>query len=136
MKKIIILFLVGALIIGASMGFYFYQKPVASLESETPLGTFTSTELFDLFNRDEPAANAKYTGQVVEVSGKVVEIMENSDESTTLVLSSDDPIFGVKCRIDPEFNKKSLPETGSEVRIKGLCTGMNADVELNQCIIL
>jgi hypothetical protein len=136
MKKIIILFLLGAVIIGASMGLYFYQKPVASLESQTPTGTFSSTELFEIFNTDEQAANAKYTGQVVEVSGEVVEIMENSDASTTLVLSSDDPIFGVKCRIDPEFNKKSLPETGTEVRVKGLCTGVNADVELNQCIIL
>lgn len=136
MKKIIILFLLGAVITGASMGLYFYQKPVASLESQTPTGTFSSTELFEIFNTDEQAANAKYTGQVVEVSGEVVEIMENSDASTTLVLSSDDPIFGVKCRIDPEFNKKSLPKTGTEVRVKGLCTGVNADVELNQCIIL
>lgn len=136
MKKIIIFTLLGLAIIGGSIAFYLYQKPVGSLAGDEPVGTFTSAALFEIFSDDEQAANTKYTGQVVEVSGEVVEIMQNSDASTTIVLSSADPIFGVKCRIDPEYNKKSLPETGAEVRVKGLCTGLNADVELNQCIIL
>lgn len=96
----------------------------------------TSRELHNSFEADENAANAKFTGKVIEVEGELVEILENSDQSSTLILSSEHPIFGVKCRINPKDNPGAIPQVGSRVKLKGLCTGFNSDVELDQCIIL
>jgi hypothetical protein len=135
MKKIIIaILLVGG--VGAAIALYLFQKPVASLESATPTATFTASALFDVFESNEVSAAEAYSGKVIEVSGTLAEIMKNEDGSTTLVLSSEHPIYGVKCRLDPDFKLLNIPEEGSTVKLKGLCTGYNADVELNQSIIL
>lgn len=135
MKKRIFGILVLFAVAAAAIAFYMYQKPVASLAGEEAVAAMSSTDFFAAFADDEQKANAAYTGKIVEITGEVVDIMTNSDQSTTLVLASDDPIFGVKCRIDPTFNKAPLPGSGETTTVKGRCTGMNADVELNECII-
>ncbi len=134
-KGIIITLLIAAIAVG-SLAYYFYQKPVESLRDATTELSLTSEELHSNFENDEAAANKKYTGKVIEVEGELVEILENSDQSSTLILSSAHPIFGVKCRLNPKDNSKAIPEKGSRVKLKGLCTGFNSDVELDQCILL
>lgn len=136
MKKRIFGILILLAVAGAAVAFYMYQKPVASLAGEEAVVKMSSTDFFTAFAQDEQKANTDYTGKIVEITGEVVDIMTNSDQSTTLVLASDDPIFGVKCRIDPTFNKAPLPGSGETTTVKGRCTGMNADVELNECIII
>jgi hypothetical protein len=135
MKKVLLI-LLALIVIGGAAGWYMYQKPVSSLENEDPVKTLTATELFEEFGENEQEAMKTYQNKVVEVSGKVIEQMENTDGSKTLILDGGDPIFGVKCRLDPSVETESLPQKGEEVRLKGLLIGMNADVEMNQCIIL
>ncbi len=135
MKKIIIaILLLGG--IAAATAYYLFQKPVESLEKAKPEATFTASALYDSFDSNEAAASEAYSGKVIEVSGTLTEIMKNEDGSTTLVLASDHPIYGVKCRLDPDFKLSNILTEGSVVKLKGLCTGFNADVELNQSIIL
>jgi hypothetical protein len=135
MKKVFLIIL-ALVLIGGAVGWYMYQKPVASLENQDALKTLTATELFLEFSDNEQEATQAYQGKVLEVSGELIDRMENSDGSTTVILDGGDPIFGVKCRLDPSEENVPIPEKGGEVRLKGLLIGMNADVEMNQCIIL
>ncbi len=134
-KKIGISVLVLALI-GAAIGYYLFQKPVASFSSDAPAFSLSSEVLFDEFANDEVAALALYEGKLIEVRGPVVELMENSDGSTTLILAANDPIFGVKCRLDPGEAEVPTVSQGDVVQLKGLCIGMNSDVELDRCILI
>jgi len=136
MKKILIAVLIVLVLAGAGLAYYLYQKPVESLREAKSEQSMTSEELYSSFEADESAANEKFTGAVITVEGELVEILENSDQSSTLILSSTHPIFGVKCRLNPKDNPTAIPPTGNKVRIKGLCTGFNSDVEMDQCIIL
>ena len=135
MKKILIVAAIAA-IIASSVAYYLFQKPVQSLENENPEVSITAAELFDAYERDEVSAGASYTSKIIEITGNLSEIMKNDDGSTTLVLESAHPIFGIKCRLDPGIEITLLPEPGTSIRLKGHCTGYNADVELNQCVLL
>ena len=134
-KKILFsVLIIGAIAVG--IGYYMFQKPVESLRDKSPTWQGTSEDLYDEFTSDEVEGNKTFTGNIIEVSGTVVEVMQNTDSSSTLILNSSHPIFGVKCRLDPKFNTAETPAQGKKVTLKGLCTGINSDVELNQCIIL
>jgi len=134
-KKIFILAVVVALGMGA-LAYYQFQKPVSSIADVDPEITYTSDELFAYFRDHEKVASQDLNGKVVQVSGSVVDVLSNSDSSTTVVLSSEHPIFGVKCRFEPGSLEDTKPKSGQDIRIKGICTGMTADVEMNQCIYL
>jgi len=136
MKKSILIILALALVTGAAVGYYMYNKPVETLESKDATAEISATALFSEFSEDETKAMETYGSKVLEVKGSLIETMENSDGSTTLILDGGDPIFGVKCRLDPSVIGEEIPAKGETVRLKGLCIGMNADVEMNQCIIL
>lgn len=136
MKKKITITVVLLVLIGLGTAYYLFQKPVQSLRGETPAWTGTGNQLFNAFTADEASGNKKFTGKVLQVSGVVAEIMQNADSSKTLILKSTHPVFGVKCRLDPKYNSGQVPAKGSKVLLKGLCTGINSDVELNQCVIL
>lgn len=136
MKTKIISSIVIIAAIAISVGYYMFQKPVESLRDTEAVWEGSSDELFDAFQNDEATGNATYTGKILKVSGVVVETMLNSDSSKTIILSSSHPIFGVKCRLDPDDNDSPAPIKGEKITLKGLCTGINSDVELNQCIIL
>jgi len=134
-KKIVFsVLIIGAIALG--IGYYMFQKPVESLRDKDPAWQGMSEDLYENFSEDEVAGNKIFTGNILQVTGTVVEILQNSDSSSTLILNSSHPVFGVKCRLDPKFNTSKTPAEGAEITLKGLCTGINSDVELNQCIIL
>lgn len=134
-KKIVVSILALALV-GGIVAYYLFQKPVASLASDSPAYSLSSNALFDEFAADEATARSRYEGKVIEVSGSVIELMQNSDSSTTIILEATDPIFGVKCRLDPNEDDIPAVSQGDAVHIKGLCIGMNSDVELDRCILI
>jgi hypothetical protein len=136
MKKTIWIIIALVIVGGAAVAYYMYQKPVESLRDAEVAASLPGTELFSEFEQDLAASNKKYVGKVLKVNGQVIDKLTNADSSQTLVLASSDPIFGVKCRLDPKDNPATIPGKGATVTVKGLCTGLNADVELNQCIIL
>ena len=136
MKKTIIAILAIAVIGGVALGYYMYNKPVETLESQEVEAKISATELFASFSENEAESMKTYQGKVLEVEGTLIEEMTNSDGSTTLILDGGDPIFGVKCRLDPSVDGEAVPAKGESLRLKGRLIGMNADVEMNQCIIL
>lgn len=136
MKKRTIILVLGALAISAlAAALYLYQKPVGNLKSSKATHKTSASQFFEAFETDEAGATALYNGKIIEVEGKVVEILQNQDESTTLILESNHPIYGVKCRLDPAVNQ-DIPLQNDQITLKGICTGFNADVELNLCIVL
>lgn len=133
MKIIIILLLVvGA--IGAGVGFYMYNKPVASLAHKKPDVEVAASQLISAYETDEKTANEKYLGKVVQVSGKIADI--TTEEGKKKVhLESDNPISMVICELENGNQSEEL-KPGDEIKIKGLCSGYLSDVILVQsCVV-
>lgn len=136
MKKTFIILIALVLVGGGLTAWYLYQKPVESLRDAETIGDFSSQEIYQAFSTDLVSAREKYVGKVIGIQGTVIDQLQNTDESTTLILEGGHPVFGVKCRLDPKEAGENIPRKGETVRLKGMCIGMNSDVEMNRCIIL
>jgi hypothetical protein len=133
-KKLFISLIIGILIAG-SIGFYLFNKPHADIASQTPVATLSASELFRAFSEDEAAANLKYAGKVVEISGVIYSAEEGSQGDLNILFMDENEMFGVACTIDQYENMDKLSE-GQEITIKGECSGMLSDVVLIRCVIV
>ncbi|MBL7818195.1 MAG: hypothetical protein JNL70_24505 [Saprospiraceae bacterium] len=136
LKRIIQLGLI-ALVIGAGIGYYMWNKPHESIGK--PSIVTTATELAADFGKDENEAMKKYVGSdgksiVIQVSGKITDV-KNDTSGITLALDTGDPINGVSCVLD-KFTKQPRTDykVGEEVKLKGLCTGKLTDVVIDRCV--
>lgn len=133
MKKILLLILaLGA--IGAGVGYYMYNKPVASLENKKADFVVTAAQLITDYEANEQAANDKYLGKVVEVSGKVVDIT-TEEGKTKVQIETPNPISLIICEMETGTNVETI-KAGDEATIKGMCSGYLSDVILVQATIV
>ena len=133
MKKKLLLVAILLAVIGGSVGYYMYNKPVDKMASLTVSETVTAEKLFQDYEGDEDSANQKYLDKVVVVSGEVVKTSKDGDKAT-IALDTGDLLANIMCQM--EDKNVDLPEDGSQVSIKGLCTGYLTDVVLIKGIIM
>jgi hypothetical protein len=135
-KKIyIIISVVLALLVAVYL--YVNHKPHRDVASEEAV-KIKSSELFKAYETNEKKADELYLNKVLEVSGEIGEILEDTKGAGLLILKGENDFFGVKCALKPDQkNKLQKLEEGNVVKIKGLCTGGGGgmDVELVKCTI-
>lgn len=133
MKKYILIALAVCAVAGAAVGYYMWNKPHKDMTKAEADFTLDADALFSEFEADEDAANTKYLGKVIEVSGTVAQVLPS--EKTTVVLETENGIFGVRCELDT-FSNVDFPEyqPGDVVSLKGNCTGFLGDVVLVRCV--
>lgn len=135
-KKILVAFLL-IVIAAASYGYYLYHKKPVDVRKQAASFELTAAALLADFNKDETAANLKYLDKIIGVKGKVTEVkLDPATGQATVILDSGDPMAAVTCSFYNEevASVKSLIP-GTQVIIKGKCTGKLMDVVLNKCSI-
>jgi len=119
----------------AGWGIYTVYKPHQNVEGENAVATLTAASLYNEFSKDEPQANQKWLGKVLEVKGTISSVTEAGNYiSLNLAATADG---GVNCSV----LKKDLPadyklNKGDSISVKGKCTGFLMDVNLVDCIII
>lgn len=133
MKKNLLIIL-SCLIVVAFFAFQNMNRPVKSLKYLKTDHTLTSTELFSKYQDDESASDAHFLDQVIELSGRITAVDDSADP-IRLIMETNDPDAGVICEMkeDPSTNRAKYA-IGSDITIKGRCTGMLMDVVLIDCI--
>lgn len=123
-----------AIIIAAVFGvaYYEYNKPVEDVAALTGQHV-NATDLFKDYSLNEQAANKAYLNKALEVSGKVLEVKQNLNAPSQIILDAGDPMFGIACTMDKSL-KKVKP--GDTVTIKGICTGYLNDVIIIKSFLL
>ena len=136
-KKILIGFSLIAFL-GAAAGYYLYNKKPADVRRLQPDLSVTANSLIVAFNSDEVAANLKYLDKVIAVKGIIADIkIDSSTGQTSVILDSGDPLSAVTCSFyNDEIGAVQKLSMGTEVVIKGKCTGKLMDVVLNNCSII
>ena len=134
LKKRTILWIVLLLLIvvGGVYGWRQYQKPHASAGDESAFATVNADTLYHQYQSDEHAADQKYMGKVIEVTGKLVEI-QHSGNAEIWILSTQAGGGGINCQLFPGA-KEAAPKPGEAVTVKGRCTGFLMDVNLADCV--
>jgi hypothetical protein len=136
--KISLILIALAVVAGAGAYWYVFLKPHQDLEKTKPEFTLSSSQLLSEFTGDETAANARYSGKVVEVSGEVVAV-QTGEQGTAIIL--EDELFGVSVYLDSSFvaaNQQLTNNTtaGETITIRGKCDGMLNDVVISRAVII
>ena len=138
MKSSVKNILIGLLLmvaVGAVVGYFVYNQPHENIQRVETDHTLSATRLYSEFETDETAANEKYLGKMVQVSGTVASLSRDEDEQITVTLDGGGLLGGVICKSD-NFSDDGIgqPDIGSEITLKGRCTGMLMDVVLVRCV--
>ena len=124
--------------LGAAGGYYLYNKKPVDVRTLQPDVSVTANSLIVAFNSDEAAANVKYLDKVIAVKGIIADIkIDSSTGQASVILDSGDPMSSVTCSFyTDEIGAVQKLSKGTEVVIKGKCTGKLMDVVLNNCSIV
>ena len=133
MRKIILFLLVLGMI-AAGVGYYMYNKPVASLENKKPDAEVSTAKLLSDYEADEKTANETYLGKVVQVKGNVTAVTVEEGK-TKVQLETGNPMSMIICEMEDGSEAGSV-KAGDEVKIKGMCSGYLSDVILVQASLV
>ncbi len=133
LKKI--LFAAIAVAVTVSIALYFvYNKPHRS--TDVAEVTLTAQSLVSAFDQNETEANTKFLDKVIEVEGRVKEVIEQGD-SFILLLGDESSMSSVSCTLDHESDSVAYGlKPGDEVVVRSICTGFLMDVILVNCKVL
>lgn len=133
MKKILLALLMLGLV-GGAVGLYYFNKPLEAMAGQKADFELSAAELYNAFELDEAAANAKYLDKVVQVTGTVLEVKPDETGKTGILLDAGG-MFGVNCKLDDlaKDQRTSFTE-GEAVTLKCICTGKLMDVVLVRCV--
>lgn len=118
--------------------------PAAPTVTATPAPTpeiirVTAQELYSAYEANEVAADAKYKGKVIEVSGVVDTIGKDFLGTPYVTLTSGGryEVWGVQCM----FSNKDEPQLaqlskGETVAVRGKCDGYLVNVLIKKCILV
>ncbi len=134
MKKMLyVLLAVG--IIGAAVGYNLWNKPHQDIAAAKTDVAIDAVALYNEYDTDENAANAKYLDKVVAISGKVKEASKDADDAVKVSLEAGSEMGVVACELSPfAKHKRTDFQVGEQVTFKGKCTGLNLDVVFVECV--
>ncbi|HTB51519.1 MAG TPA: hypothetical protein VK718_02000 [Ferruginibacter sp.] len=136
MSKKAIFFIVAIVVacVAARFGFYLYNKPRESALSQNASNSIIADSLYQQYQQNEHAADSMYIGKIIEVKGVLAEIDHNG-ATDILLLSPQKTGGGISCQMfsHDKGTTISYPAIGSNITIKGKCTGFLMDVSLVDC---
>lgn len=144
MRKAIYIGLMVVILIIAATVYYVFNKPHRNVVKEDPAFSLTSDRLLADYDKDTASANKKYLDKVIQLRGKVSDMITDQHGEVVIVLNDGKNMFGITCTISDNSKEASKKyEKGKEISIKGICTGGTADpdfggvaVTMNKCEIL
>lgn len=141
-KKIIVGSVIIAVLGGAGYGYSEYNRKPKSLDKVKPHVVLSAETLIKDFETNEKDANSKYLDKIIAVDGKIRSVEKSENGYFTVVLGKEGTMSSVRCSMDSVFQQAVANlSAGSEIRMKGACTGFNADellgsdVILNRCVV-
>ena len=133
-KLIILILILG--VSGAIIGYKMWNKPHQDIAASDSTASLTASDLLKAYQSDETTANAKYLNKIIAVSGSIEEVRKEADQ-ITIHLGTQDAMATVICNLDPFSSHAGTEfETGQNVTMKGVCSGMLTDVVLDRCVVV
>jgi hypothetical protein len=122
-----------ALAIGSSSE----KKTEIEVANVAPQVTIGARELFADYKANEIAADQKYKGRVLQVTGTVDSIAKDITSTMYVTLKGDQFIGSIQCFFDDAHaNQLAGLQKGMKVSVKGKCGGKMMNVLLNGCVLV
>jgi hypothetical protein len=132
--KIVLIVITILALAGAAAGFYLYNLKPKDLGKVKPDFVVTASELQSAFEENETAAVVKYVNKIVEVSGEISSVEPGENNSVNISLKTNSSFSSVICTFPAGVDSGKI-KAGSQISIRGECSGYLMDVLLNKCVI-
>jgi hypothetical protein len=129
---VILLFILLAVLAALIIWKWVYKKSDISVASKKAEVEIEAAALTHEFESDEDAANARYLGKIISVSGNVSSVTE-AEQSLSVYLKNNEDMSGVMCTLSKNSVTTGQIKVGDKIKIKGYCDGYLMDVKLNKC---
>lgn len=127
-KKVILFIILIAVAGGTWYGYREFSRTNKDLLSVKPDFVVPATGLIKEYETSDTAANSKYNGKVVEVTGIVKNVEKDEKGYYTIVLGDTTSLSSVRCSLDTTHHQDAAElKHGSSATIRGACTGFNND---------
>ncbi len=135
-KKSLIFMFLFVVVLGLSAVLYIYNKPHINVKESRADYVLTAQNLIDEYRQNEGETDEKYSEHVIQVKGRVFDISTLKGNSV-ITLKDNGSESSIICHMQPGENKKALEiKKGSNVEIKGICTGYLLDVIMVRCTLV
>ena len=109
------------------------QSPKVTFDSN-PSITISASKLYKEYNENEIAADEKYKGKIIEVTGVIRDIGNDIMDNAYITLVGNEYFGDIQCY----FNEKSVVaklSKGKRITVIGSCSGLMINVQINNCIV-
>ena len=109
------------------------QSPKVTSDSN-PSVTISASKLYKEYNENEIAADEKYKGKIIEVTGVIRDIGNDIMDNAYITLVGNEYFGDIQCY----FNEKSVVaklSKGKRITVIGSCSGLMINVQINNCIV-
>lgn len=130
MKKFLIFGFIAITLLGIYTWFFVYNKQHKDIEAAQVDFTISTEQLISEFETQKDSAQKKYNEKVLDLSGKVLEIL--GDDSLSSIVLQGNTNYTIICEVLNKYNSEvtSLKKDDA-IHVKGLYIGfMEADADL------
>ena len=109
------------------------QSPKVTSDSN-PSVTISASKLYKEYNENEIAADEKYKGKIIEITGVIRDIGNYIMDNAYITLVGNEYFRDIQCY----FNEKSVVaklSKGKRITVIGSCSGLMINVQINNCIV-
>ena len=109
------------------------ESPKVSPHSK-PSEKISAIRLYKEYDANEIAADQKYKGKIIEVTGVIRDIGNDIMNNAYITLAGDEYFGDIQCY----FNEKSVVaklSKGKRITIIGSCSGLLMNVQMDNCIV-
>lgn len=120
---------------GILAALYLFNKQHKDLQKVKPDFVISASDLRKAFEENEADASAKYINKVVEVTGIIENFKTGEENVLSIILKTGSDFSSVICTV-PSGTYPPHLNPGSEITMRGECSGFLMDVLLNNCVII
>ena len=120
---------------GIGVGIHLFRMTHKDLGGIKPDYVITAIDLQKVFEDNESVATVKYVKKIIEVSGTIESIKPGENNIINITLKTGNDMSSVICTLTKNTDPLKLSE-GSDVTIRGECSGFLMDVLLNNCALI
>ena len=140
----VVILLLAAIGFAVQQGLYEYNRTEADMLKVKTNINIAANDIIRQYEADDSAANTKYLGQVIEITGNIKKIEQDEKGYYTVIMGDTSSLSSVRCSMDTIHNEDAAHlKPGSSIIVRGKCTGFNkdemglgSDVVLNRCAIV
>ena len=122
--------------------FFFSVIGIASLEDDvpvidsqtTPVLSVNSKTLYKDYSNNEIAADDKYKGKIIQVTGTIRDIGNDIMDDAYVTLIGDEFFGDIQCFFSDKSNLVDVKK-GQRITVVGYCDGLFLNVLLKNCIV-